>query len=82
MLGRDKDFAGWEGSLALIAVTVSAALVRRLELLEPQPLVWQFFVSGVNAALDAYQVRVGDRAPQRYDVSGIHGAVDITIPAR
>lgn len=44
--------------------------------------VWRFFVSGVDAALDAYQVRVGDRAPQRYDVSGIHGAVDITIPAR
>jgi hypothetical protein len=44
--------------------------------------VWPFFVSDVDAALDAYQVRVGDRAPRRYDVSGIHGAVDITIPAR
>jgi hypothetical protein len=44
--------------------------------------VWPFFVPDVDAALDAYQVRVGDREALRYDVSGIHGAVDITIPAR
>ena len=42
--------------------------------------VWTFFVVDVSAEPDAYDVEVTDRGRHRFDVSGIHGRVDLSIP--
>jgi hypothetical protein len=42
--------------------------------------VWQFFVGDVNADRDRYLVEVTNRGRHPYDVSSIHGRIDLTVP--
>lgn len=43
--------------------------------------VWRFFVPDVRADRDSYLVELTNRGRHRYDVSSIHGRVDLTVVA-
>jgi hypothetical protein len=44
--------------------------------------VWHFFVVDVNADRDRYLVEVTNRGRHPYDVSSIHGRIDLVVTAR